>query len=81
MKKKYRITEISGWYRVRDEKNNEYGMGNSPEEALTETITTIKSENERLKIFVDKVAKHHITFTTGCGALKKEAIDILKEIG
>lgn len=47
--KHYRFTEISGWYRVRDEKNNEFGCGNSQEEALNDCIKRIDSKAKEYK--------------------------------
>lgn len=41
----YRITEIGGWYRVRDQKNNVIGAGNSIDEAITDAINTVKKKS------------------------------------
>jgi hypothetical protein len=46
--KNYRITEISGWYRVRDEKNNEHGCGNSIDEAVSDAMNRMSKKIRRM---------------------------------
>jgi len=42
----YRITEIGGWFRVRDENNEELGQGNSVDIAVTRAINDLRAKLE-----------------------------------
>ena len=42
----YRITEIGGWFRVRDENNEELGQGNSMDIAVTRAISDLRAKLE-----------------------------------
>ena len=47
--KTYRITELSGWFKVRanDKNNTIMGCGNSVDEAVTDAINSLKRKHKK----------------------------------
>lgn len=71
--KTYRITEISGWFRVRanDKNNTEMGCGNSVDEAVTDAMhrmqRKMKREKSELKEFFKKIGNQELAMENEAG--------------